>query len=41
MHSIVNFLLALTFERPAVSRFIKQSHGKKSKYQQTSNVSAF
>ena len=42
VYSTLNFLLALTFERlqwrPAVSRFIKQSHGKKWKYQQTSNV---
>lgn len=42
MYSTLNFLLALTFERlqwrPAVSQFIKQSHGKKWKYQQTSNV---
>lgn len=41
-YSTLNFLLALTFERlqwrPAVSQFIKQSHGKKWKYQQTSNV---
>lgn len=42
VYSTLNFLLALTFERsqwrPAVSQFIKQSHGKKWKYQQTSNV---
>lgn len=41
-YSTLNFLLALTFERsqwrPAVSQFIKQSHGKKWKYQQTSKV---